>query len=425
MIAIRLARHRSGEIPRRPRHVLAGLALTGLALTLAACGDGGPSDDMRAASGPTAWRVEPVESPAGPGSAQPGLSAGSDGVWLSWMDSGSVGKKTLWLSRWDGAQWSAPLPVVSSERLIANWADTPGVLPMADGSLVAHWLEEGSERGALEIRVSRSTDAGGSWSDPVTPHRDGTPAERGFVSLVDRGPARFGVVWLDGRRMGHAGETMLMFSEWSEGGFGPEIQLDERVCDCCRTAAVRTSEGVLVAYRDRSDEEIRDISFVREGAEGWSWPAALHDDGWRLEGCPVDGPATVVDGPRGAVVWTTEGGGDRRVVVALSDDGGSTFSPPVRLDGGRAVGRVDAVALPGGSVFACWMEQTDEPGGSVIVARAIEAGGVLQDPFRIATTSAARSAGFPRLAAASGETLVAWTETGEPPRVRVARIQEP
>ena len=42
-----------------------------------------------------------------------------------------------------------------------------------------------------------------------------------------------------------------------------EWELDGRVCDCCQTTAAITNDGPVVVYRDRSDDEVRDMSIVR------------------------------------------------------------------------------------------------------------------------------------------------------------------
>ncbi len=48
-----------------------------------------------------------------------------------------------------------------------------------------------------------------------------------------------------------------------QGNKSGEWELDNRVCDCCQTSTAITANGPIVVYRDRSDEEIRDISIVR------------------------------------------------------------------------------------------------------------------------------------------------------------------
>lgn len=40
--------------------------------------------------------------------------------------------------------------------------------------------------------------------------------------------------------------------------------LDSRTCDYCQTSAAISKNDPVVVYRDRTDDEIRDISIVRE-----------------------------------------------------------------------------------------------------------------------------------------------------------------
>ena len=82
-----------------------------------------------------------------------------------------------------------------------------------------------------------------------------------------------GVVWLDGRAMKGtrlrtvagtalltAGAMSVRFAAfdrtWKQTS---EVPVDLRVCECCPTTAAVTAEGPIVAYRDRSDNEVRDI----------------------------------------------------------------------------------------------------------------------------------------------------------------------
>ena len=64
----------------------------------------------------------------------------------------------------------------------------------------------------------------------------------------------------------------------AEGKLSEEALLDERVCECCQTSAAVTSEGVIVAYRDRSEGEVRDIYYVRRQNGAWSAPQAIYED---------------------------------------------------------------------------------------------------------------------------------------------------
>jgi len=376
---------------------------------------------------------EEIPSPAGPASGQPHLASAGADVYLSWLERAEGEAPALRFARWNGQEWSQARSIASGENLFVNWADFPSLLAMEDGTLVAHWLEK-REGGpyAYDVKIARSADRGATFGAPVSPHRDGVATEHGFVSLVDLGPGRFVAVWLDGRKIRTEklpggeehleGEMQLLASTFENGSFGPEVVLDPRVCDCCQTAAAAIGDEVLVAYRDRSPSEVRDISFVRGVAGGWSPPAAVHADGWTIHGCPVNGPAVSVAGHRVAVTWYTASDETQSVLVALSEDAGKTFSPPIRVDQGSPAGRVDVLWLPEGGSLVSWIER-GEGSSAALRARVVRAGSAMEPPMDIATTRAIRSSGFPRMALAAGEIFIAWTDASDPPRVRVGRLR--
>src|SRR5262249_48005233 len=138
-----------------------------------------------------------------------------------------------------------------------------------------------------------------------------------------------------------------------------EMTIDPRVCECCSTAAVVTSDGILTAYRNRSDDEIRDI-YVSRLAEGrWSEPAVVHADNWRIPACPINGPALSASGRNVAIAWYTAKEERGHTYVAFSSDAGRTFSEPIRVDEYASLGRVDVELLPDGSALATWIEVAD------------------------------------------------------------------
>ena len=171
---------------------------------------------------------------------------------------------------------------------------------------------------------------------------------------------------------------------------------------------VNTSKGLLAAYRDRSDDEFRDISLVRPLAEKIE-PREFSKDGWKINACPVNGPALASRGDAVAAVWFTMGGRKARVRAALSKDGGDTFAPPMDIDDGFPIGRVDIEILPSGETLLSWLGR-GEQGTAEIKAAIIDHGGVLKPAFKVATTSMARASGFPRLELSGKEVVFAWTE---------------
>ncbi len=374
--------------------------------------------------------MEPVTVPAGEGSGEPFLSSDGERVHMSWLEEMADGSHELRVASLGGEGWSDARTVERSERFFVNWADFPSVTPAADGTLWAHWLERGDMGGYdYGIRVVRSDDGGVSWSEPWTPHEDASPTEHGFVSVL---PSADGIAmtWLDGRQYvdgahGEATEEMTLRHRevGSNGEAGPEMLVDARVCDCCQTAAAMTSEGAVVVYRDRTADEIRDIYVTRRVGDGWTEGVPVHDDGWEIGGCPVNGPAIAARGRNVAVAWFTGADDVPRAKVALSSDGGASFGAPVTVDDGNPIGRVDILYLDDGRALVSWLEQTGAETAAIRV-RTVDAAGAVGPSGTVSESSAARASGFPRMAPVTGgDVVLAWTDaTGERPSVRMARL---
>ena len=391
------------------------------------CGDG--REIERSDAGDPA--VTPIPSPTGAGAAEPFLAAGPNGtLFLSWLEPIDSMSHALRFAAFDGTEWSAPRTIRAGSDFFVNWADFPSIKVLADGHLAAHWLQKtGPGTYAYGVRVSQSKDGGATWSEPVIPHSDRSDTEHGFVTLwrEDNG---IGAVWLDGRKYNKAGhspsnEMMVMSTTISPAGeIAAETRLDERACDCCQTAVAITARGPIVAYRDRSADEIRDIYVVRRIEGGWTAPVPVHADGWRIAACPVNGPAIAAVENRVALAWFTSANDSAMVKVAFSSDAGATFGAPVRIDGGQPAGRVDVALLHDGGALVSWIERT---GGdtAVVQARRVAADGKLDAPIAIATSSAARASGFPRMVVHGRGAIFAWTEPGNPSAIRLARFANP
>jgi hypothetical protein len=378
--------------------------------------------------------VTEIDAPAGQGSAEPNLSVGSGGeVYLSWLEPiQPKGHALKFAVRMKNGRWSEARPITQGDNWFVNWADFPSILALPNGALAAHWLaKSGPGTYAYNVNLSISRD-GRSWSKPIVPHRDGTQTEHGFVSMLPVN-GRISAVWLDGRKMkgadhggaGHgseADEMSLMHTTIAlDGTLGPETLLDGRVCECCQTSAAATPSGMAVVYRDRSDNEVRDISIVRMKNGGWLKPQPLSKDNWEINACPVNGPAISSNGQGLAVAWFTAVREKPQAYAVLSTDGGETFGPPVRIDDGTAIGRVDIESLPNRDAFVTWVERT--PQGAEIRGRIVKPNGAKTMPLLQFETNPARSSGFPRIAVSGDELVIAWTDSRNASKVRTAILK--
>lgn len=400
------------------------LAAISFAVVLSSCS--GDTPQLRFVS------VSEAPTPAGPQSGEPFLSASEDAVFLSWLEASESGGHDLLFARLDETGWTEARLVAHSDRFFVNWADFPSIVTGPGGSLWAHWLERGPQGGYdYGVRVVRSTDGGASWSDPWIPHDDDSPTEHGFVSMFAMGD-RMAMAWLDGRKSAEGAdrpppthEMTLRYREVAlDGTPGPELLLDGRVCDCCQTTAAMTTAGPVVAYRDRSPAEIRDIYVARMENGVWTKPAPVHDDGWEIAGCPVNGPSLSAQGDDVALAWFTAPGDVPNVKVAFSSDAGRSFGSPIVVDDGNPGGRVDILQLEDGSALVSWLERTGGDAAEVRL-RHVAPDGFVGQAVTVTNSSAERASGFPRMIRAlGGGVLFAWTDVSDgESRVRVTAIE--
>ena len=389
--------------------------------TLAAC-----SSAERA---PMATFTE-LASPAAVRSGEPFLTTDSaGGVHMTWIERTGDSTHAVRYARLDGDAWSAPSTVVERRDLFVNWADYPAVIVTPSGRLLAHWLQRsGTGRYAYDVRVAQSIDRGTTWSEGQVLHTDRSAGEHGFVALWLAPGDSVRAAWLDGRNMAsghdaHAKGAMTVHSVAvaATGALGTEQPVDLRSCECCQVAATVTPSGPVVAYRDRTEDEIRDIAVVRQVGGQWSQPTIVHPDGWKIAACPVNGPALASRGDTVAIAWFTGAQDTARVHVAFSVDAGKTFSAPVRIDGGTPAGRVGITLDPNGDAIVSWLERVPPEAAEVRVRR-VARSGEMGAPVTVSRTSAARASGFPRIVR-SGNTLVAaWTVPGDSARVMLGRL---
>lgn len=342
----------------------------------------------------------------------PNLSTDNDGhVYLSWVQS-IDGLSTLKFSRLSTEyQWSAPQVISQGKDWFVNWADYPALATSDGQHMISHFLQKSGE-GTFDydVRLTQSPDSGWSWTPSYVLHDDQKKAEHGFASILPYGNDFF-ITWLDGRNTsesvdGHGGSMTLRAAIVNKAGQKlEEWQLDHRICDCCQTTAAITSNGPIVVYRDRSEDEVRDMSIARYVDGAWTSPVTIHDDNWLIKGCPVNGPKASVIGNTVVVGWFTASDGDRRVNLAFSNDGGATFTDPIRVDQGSAIGRVDVEMLNKNEAIISWMED-----GNIVAAK-VDSDGQIVKRYYLTSSSDSRSSGFPQIAVSKDSMVVAWTDS--------------
>lgn len=382
-----------------------------------------------------------LETPADTASLAPKLIKGKDGqIFLSWTTRNADGSATLHTSSFLNEQWTPAQPVAQGDNWFINWADFPTLAAHNPMHMAASYLTK-SAGGTYtyDVRLTTTLDGGATWTAGFVPHRDNVAAEHGFVSLLPWADNQFKAVWLDGRfTVGgshgagakHRAMTLRSAVFDAHGALSEEHELDNRVCDCCQTAAVKTGPAsALVAYRDRSNEEIRDIAVVRYANGAWQSPEVVHADGWQIAGCPVNGPALDAADHTVAMAWFTAAQDSPRVQFSISTDGGQQFGKPVLIAAQRPAGRVGVALLDERSAVVTWLQPTAN-GEATINAQYltwVDPDNVTRHaPAAIAQTKSSRQSGFPQIIAHNDQIIFAWTEVlpANQTIVRSARLKK-
>lgn len=379
--------------------------------------------------------VEPYDPGIAGAAAEPSLANAGEEFLLTWqarLEGGRAALRFLLID--DAGRATASGEIGRGTGWFLNWADFPSALVLDNGDWVTHWLQRSDPvRSGYDIRSLRSRERGRTWSAPFTLHDDHVVAEHGFVAYVPAGGDAAWAVWLDGRNTGQgtgdghwghhgSGATSLRAALLSRDGVVWSGELDDRVCDCCQIDATRAAAATLVVYRDRDGTEVRDVSLVIHDGRRWGTPKTLFPDGWRIAGCPVNGPAIAAQGRHVVAAAYSEAGGTPAVRLRRSDDGGLQWSDVVTVFRGQTAGRLDLAVLEDGRALLARIDDVES--GAVLRLGLYGAEGRELAQADVAQIPAGRLAGFPRLALRGDTGHVVWTLAKDGrPQVRAARVR--
>jgi hypothetical protein len=370
------------------------------------------------------------------GGSNPTVSTGANGAtYVAWVASTDAGSDVMFSSALPAGRFTPPARVNDIEADAAPHAQAPAQVAAGPGEDVYVLWQNRSEVewldfGASDVRFSRSSDGGRTWSHAITvnDNAEDTPARNTFHDMAVSSDGTIIVSWIDARvRDGFRGEvyretgalpsaeeepaTEIRIARSTDGGvtFSPSIVLETNSCPCCRTSLATGPDGtVYVSYRKVYGDNIRDIAVVRseDGGQTFGEPVRVHEDNWHIAGCPHAGASLAVD-PEGRVhvAWFTGSQENPGAFYAVSEDGARTFSEPTRLtpEGAVATTQVAVAADESGAVWVAW----EEPAGAqprIALARVEESGNLERVDVGAATGL------IPALDAADPSLALAWLE---------------
>tara|TARA_E500000081_G_scaffold147947_1_gene172817 strand:- start:48 stop:1079 length:1032 start_codon:yes stop_codon:yes gene_type:complete len=310
--------------------------------------------------------------------------------------------------------WTNPISLATGSDWFINWADFPTHAISGDQVLTNYLKKSASGTYTYDVFLSLHKLSGEKVKEDFILNTDGFKAEHGFVSIASNDSDGFLITWLDGRntvekdKEGDHRPMTIRFAEITNtGDIINETELDSSVCDCCQTSMTYTNKGPLVAYRDRTEEEVRDIYVTRNIDMAWEDPIAVHNDGWVIYGCPVNGPKIVSNSNNIAVSWFTVSDGIPKVNLSFSESYGSSFGIPITINDLGAIGRVDTAFLNEKEVIVSYMEGDDD--GTYLRIKKASIDGTVSKPITISKIDSGRGTGVPQLEIFDDQIFIVWT----------------
>ena len=358
--------------------------------------------------------VEDIPFSYGNNNAQPNLVSSNGTLSLSWISSKKENKASLHFSQFKKGKWIKPRTIAYGNDWFVNWADFPAHAINEDLIITSYLKKSASGTYTYDVILNLQKLSGEKIKEDFLLNTDGVTAEHGFVSIIPNNKKGFFITWLDGRNTvekkldGHHKPMTIRFAEiTNKGDIIKESELDASTCDCCQTSIAITNNGPIVVYRDRSEKEVRDIYSVRNINGVWQDPSPIHNDGWKVNGCPVNGPKVAVNSTNLAIAWFTVFNDSPLVNVSFSKNDGDSFGTPLKISDHNAIGRVDVAFLNSKQVIVSYMEFDDI--GTYLRIKKVSINGKVSKPITISKIDGGRNTGVPQLEIINNEMIIVWT----------------
>lgn len=287
-----------------------------------------------------------------PAAAQPRLAlAGTHRVFLAYGHGPDV-----FVTRSDdlGLTFAAPVKVATVPGLMLGMRRGPRIV--ARGDIVTVTLNQ------KDLLAFTSTDAGRTWSGPVTINDVPGSAREGLHDLALSPDGRAFITWLDLR----LGKMALAAAESADGGRtwtrneviyrSPEIS----ICECCHPSATFDTEGNLAVMWRNALGGARDLWLMTRPAKSTQFaaPAKQGEGSWQLKACPMDGGQII---PRGAGAFASIG----------QREGHIFFHASAGLEQPVARGKQPVAASLTSGTLLLWQQGTDLWSASLAATRAL------------------------------------------------------
>jgi hypothetical protein len=357
---------------------------------------------------PTACQTEALAC----ASVATGAFAPDGKLWLTWSAGGRISVAN---SDDLGKTFSSPVVLPASTLPLDDGPDARPKIAIAGDGLVAVTYAARDEKYNGHAFIARSSDGGKTFSEPraITAN---SPSQRFETAAFDQ-DGRVFAAWIDKRNVaaakaeGKAYAGAALAYAWDDkpaGTLEAATIARDNTCECCRIAVAFAGPGKpVVMFRNIFDGGIRDHAVITFSDAGKPGPLyRVSDDDAKIDACPHQGPSLAIgsDGTYHAT-WFALGRKLKGVYYAHSEDGGKTFSEPMRIGDPNTQTSRPYVLAAGGTVYLAY-KSFDGEKTSIELMTSRDSGRNWSKPRTVATT--ANVSDHPLLIAHQATAYLSW-----------------
>ena len=336
----------------------------------------------------------------------------------------------LWLARVVGQQifvsrstdagktFSDAIPVNRQPELISADGEARPQIATVGERVYVSWTQALPQPFAGHVRFAVSEDGGRSFSDPVTVNDDSRPITHRFNAML-ADASGVTLAWIDKRDgTGNADYrgAAIYTARSTDGGrsFEANRKQADHSCECCRIGIAADRDGTpVVFWRQVFAKNVRDFALARLDEP----LRRVSEDGWEIDACPHHGGALAIDSEGSRhIAWFT--GAEKSPGLHYRRIDGETMTPPMRFGNLDAQAGHPQVAVVGRKVVLVWRE-FDGKFNHIRLMTSRDRGQNWSAPTSIARTAGA--ADDPLLLADRGTSWLVWNTTADGlKRVRIA-----
>lgn len=317
-----------------------------------------------------------------------------------------------------GSSFSQPVQVNKiAENIEFNGENRPKII-VQEQNVFLSWTLKTSPRFTGEIRFSRSTDGGETFSEPRTINDDNLFTGHRFESLFLTEAGDLYLTWIDKRDLEAAGDkgeeysgAAVYYAVSEDGGasFSENYRVANHSCECCRIAiAPRGPENIAILWRQIFGETTRDHAIAVLTPEGQTLEThrASYDE-WQINACPHHGPTMIqssADSDAYHMSWFSNGDRHQGVYYGRFDFAANQPELVRQVDGNPGAGHPNLAEL-NDTVYLVW-KGFDGQRSLVQLITSTDDGASWSEPSILAVTS--QGSDHPLLVTHAGGVYLSW-----------------